>query len=106
MAELVRFEFEDGTVVAELDDKDPGIERAAREGGQIVQALTNLDGPLEHIRRLAGTTISKFQELAERPDEIELEFGVRLNAQAGAVIARTEAEGHLQVTLTWRKPTQ
>jgi hypothetical protein len=30
---------------------------------------------------------------------------VRLNAEAGAVIAKTQAEGHLKVKLVWRKPT-
>jgi hypothetical protein len=33
-----------------------------------------------------------------------VEFGIRLNAAAGAVIARTQAEGHLQVKLTWTSP--
>jgi len=31
------------------------------------------------------------------------EFGVKFNATAGAVIAKTSAEGHLTVTLTWSR---
>lgn len=40
--------------------------------------------------------------MAQRPDEITVELGVRLNASVGAVIARSESEGHLTVTLVWR----
>ena len=35
--------------------------------------------------------------------EREIEFGVKLNAAAGAVIAKTSAEGHLTVKLTWSR---
>jgi len=31
-----------------------------------------------------------------------VEFGVRLTAEAGAVIAKSSVEGHLTVKLTWR----
>jgi hypothetical protein len=36
-----------------------------------------------------------------RPDGIEVEFGVKLNAEAGAVIAKSAVEGHFTVKLSW-----
>ena len=41
--------------------------------------------------------------MARKPDEVEIEFGVKLNAEAGALIARTGTEGHFQVTVRWSK---
>ena len=49
-------------------------------------------------------TIDSLRALS--PDECELEFGVKLAGEAGAVIARTSAEGHFTVKLSWaRDPT-
>ena len=38
---------------------------------------------------------------AHRPDAVELEFGVKLTAETGAIIAKGAAEGHLVVRLSW-----
>lgn len=35
------------------------------------------------------------------PDKIEVEFGVRLSTEAGAVIAESSLDGHLTVELSW-----
>jgi hypothetical protein len=68
-----------------------------------VQASVSLQSALEDVRSAANVAIEKLQSLAQEPDEVEIEFGIRLNAQAGAVIAKTEAEGHLKVRITWKK---
>jgi hypothetical protein len=34
-------------------------------------------------------------------EELVLEFGIKLTAEAGALIARSAAEGHLTVTAKW-----
>ena len=47
-------------------------------------------------------TLTKLHELPRRSDDLEVESGVRLNAEAGAVIAKTQAEGHLKVKLAWK----
>ena len=39
-----------------------------------------------------------------RPDQVEVEIGVTLTAEAGAVVARTSAQGHLKVKLIWTSP--
>ncbi|MFJ4774277.1 CU044_2847 family protein [Streptomyces uncialis] len=37
------------------------------------------------------------------PDEVQIEFGVSLSSQAGAVIAKSEAGCHLKVTVSWHR---
>lgn len=34
---------------------------------------------------------------------MELEFGVKLSAQAGAMIAKTGMDGHLKIKMTWER---
>ena len=42
-----------------------------------------------------------FRDGSLRPDGVEIEFGVKLSAETGAIIAKGTAEGHLVVRLTW-----
>jgi hypothetical protein len=105
MRQLVAFDVADGrAVVVEVDDDEPGVERAARVDGALMRASARLEESLDQIRNVAELTLSKLGGLSKRPDAVEVEFGIRLNAEAGAVIARTQAEGHLQVTLSWANP--
>jgi hypothetical protein len=85
-------------------DDEPGIERAARVDDLVVKARASLESAMDQVRAVANATLGKLQDLAQQPEQVEVEFGIRLNAAAGAVIARTQAEGHLQVKLTWTRP--
>lgn len=40
-------------------------------------------------------------DLQDKPDRLELEFGLRLDAEVGAVIAKASGQTHLKVTLSW-----
>ena len=105
MRELVEFHLEDGgSVLFEVDEDEPGVERAARDD-LVIQASKSLEAALEGVRSAADITLRTLREFAREPDELEVQFGIRMNAQAGAVIAKTEAEGHLQVRLSWTRGT-
>lgn len=106
MSELLRFDLDDGTsVLVEVADDEPGVVRAARSG-EVVQAATGaFEAGLDGVREAASAALRRLRDVAEPPDEVSLEFGVRLNAEAGAVIAKAGVEGHLHVTLTWRRPS-
>ncbi|MBV9024856.1 MAG: hypothetical protein JO362_13960, partial [Streptomycetaceae bacterium] len=47
----------------------------------------------------ARTALSQLRKA--NPAEIEVEFGVDLAVQAGAVITKSTAHGHLKVTMKW-----
>ena len=83
---MVQFALErGGSVLVEVDGDEPGIQRASRVDDLIVQAKQQLEPAMDNIRALANVAFELLQDLAERPDGIEVEFGVRLNAQVGAV---------------------
>ncbi|MCS7178813.1 MAG: CU044_2847 family protein [Anaerolineae bacterium] len=58
------------------------------------------------MRPLAEAVICKLRALADPPDEVEVEFGLKLNAEAGAVLAAAGTEAHYKVTLTWKRTTE
>lgn len=104
MSELIRFAVDDETSVVVEVREDEGFERVARPG-VIAQAPHAFVTALQDVRAAAVAALDVFRQGPGRPDAVEIEFGVRLTAEAGAVIARSALEGHLQVTLTWGTPT-
>lgn len=104
MKELMGFDLEaGGEVLVEVDDTEPGFERVARGDGLALHASRTLEAALEPLRTTAEALFAKVRAIAQPPDEVEVELGIRLNAKAGAVIAASEGEGHFQVRLTWKK---
>jgi hypothetical protein len=106
MPDLVQFDLDDAghrsVMVLALDD-EPGTQRAGRGLDAVRRASETLESALAHARDAADVALRQFQDLATRPDEVELEFGVILTAEAGAVLARSTAEAHLTVRLAWKK---
>jgi hypothetical protein len=39
----------------------------------------------------------------DAPDEVQVEFGLQLSADVGAVIATTGVQANFRVTLAWRR---
>jgi hypothetical protein len=104
MPELVRFPLADGGwAVAEVDDPT-GVVRAARGTESVFTAGTTFDAIMEQIRGVADTTMRGLRDSLSKPDEVEIEFGVLLNAQVGAVMVKSNLGAHLQVKLSWKRP--
>ncbi|MGB8940845.1 MAG: CU044_2847 family protein [Streptomyces sp.] len=105
MSELLRWESDEGPVVVEVDAQDPGFRSVARrsDGSEIHDVEGHFGAALSSVRGAALSALQTFRTTALDPDGIELEFGVKLSAVAGAVIAKTAAEGHLTVKLTWAR---
>ncbi|MGW3037430.1 CU044_2847 family protein [Streptomyces sp. NPDC001178] len=102
MSDLVRFETTDGAaMVVEIEDTSPGLENVARGEGGILEAGRRLDEMLTGARPTFEAVLTLLRQLA--PDEYEVEFGIKLNAEAGVVVAKTTAEGHFGVRLAWRR---
>ncbi|MDQ7802765.1 CU044_2847 family protein [Amycolatopsis sp. A133] len=99
MQEFVRFPLTDGgSVVVEVEG-EPGLEHAAAPSGVLRKATTTFEHALSEVRAAAAAALAQFRDLG--PDEVELKFGVKLDAQAGAVIARTGLQGQFEVKLKW-----
>ncbi|MFC7591912.1 CU044_2847 family protein [Nonomuraea antimicrobica] len=100
MSELMRVPLSDGgCFLVEVADDEPGVRRASRAGDVVDAAVDSLKTALEPIRQAAECALETFRKAG--PRAVEIEFGVRLNAEAGAVIAKTGTEGHLTVKLSW-----
>ncbi|MGW2257075.1 CU044_2847 family protein [Streptomyces sp. NPDC001780] len=102
MTALMEFTTDSGAkVMVEVDRDMPGARPVGRGGNALAQAGRTLDEALQGIRTAAESAVAVFRDGSLRPDGVELEFGVKLVAETGAVIAKTSAEGHLTVKLSW-----
>ncbi|MFP3961403.1 CU044_2847 family protein [Actinomadura fulvescens] len=103
--ELVRWQTDQGPVLVEVDAREPGFQSVSRpDHGFAFDAAQRLESALGHVRGAAESALRALRDGRLDPDMIELEFGVKLNASAGAVIAKTAGEAHLKVKLTWGGP--
>jgi len=103
VGELLRFESDFGTVYVEERD-DSGLERVGLLS-RAKPAKEKLEVALAQVRPAFQAAIAALGELAVPPEEFEIEVGLTLTAEAGALIARTAAEGHLVVRAVWRPTT-
>lgn len=102
MDDLVEFKTEDGAlIVVEAADGDESGARLVSRGDGPAQAARTFEGALGGVRAAAESALRVFRDGTLRPDAVELEFGVKLSAETGAVIAKGAAEGHLIVRLSW-----
>ncbi|MFB7502678.1 CU044_2847 family protein [Streptomyces broussonetiae] len=102
MAQLLEFTTQDGAVVVvESAEGGTGTRPVARDDGTVTAASRTFEAALDGVRTAAQSALRVFRDGSLRPDSVELEFGVKLTAQAGAVIAKGAAEGQLVVRLSW-----
>lgn len=92
-----------GTVTFDIDDDDitrVGPQRVSRKGETIVAELDeSLEQALASARPAAQAVLNTFRAMG--PDHVSIEFGLRLDISAGAVIAKAGLQAHFTVKLDW-----
>lgn len=102
MGELIRVPLEGGgALTVEVDVRDAGVVKAARPGQVVAEAAQTLEAMLASLIPGATVIVSKLR--AAKPSQVSLSFGIKLTAEAGAVIAKTAGECNFAVTLRWQE---
>jgi hypothetical protein len=104
---LVEFPLEGGdSVVVEVADTTPGdgaVMRGLGRDGLVEQTEHTFEHAIGRIQPAASALIQKLRSLPEAPDEVNVEFGLELSAEAGAFIASASTAANFKVSLTWRR---
>ncbi|MET8225108.1 CU044_2847 family protein [Streptomyces sp. NPDC005301] len=93
----------DEVVRVQIREVDESLVRVGRAGRAVARAERSLGEMLDTVRPVADSFVGRFRDLADAPDEITLEFGVSLSAEADVVIASTATQANFSVTLTWNR---
>ena len=106
MTRLIEVPFEDGSsIVVEVDEPEQagGVVKVARPGEIAGKASQTFEAALDKLKPVAAAVITKLRSLRDSPDEIELEFGLKLSAEAGIFVASVGGEAHYKLTLKWKR---
>jgi hypothetical protein len=99
---VVSFGKGDETVVVEVGPPSPGTRAVSSGAGKKItetfeEALSRLDAVLAALR-------SKVKSQLEDADEVSVEFGMKISAELGAIVAKSNAEGNFKISVTWKRP--
>lgn len=106
MGDVISFRLSDGgTVLVEpVGEEGYGLEEIAASGGTVIRrAQEGLEEALDGIRRMAAEAHARMTSIDVAPQRLELEFGVKLSGETGAVLAKASGEAHLIVRAVWER---
>jgi hypothetical protein len=94
--------IEDGnTILVEVADDEQRLQRVGRVGTVVRGTAETLEEALRRVKPVIAAVVSQVHDLASPPDKVGLEFGVKLTAEAGVVIAKASTEANFKLSLEW-----
>jgi len=103
--EFARFPLENGgSVTIEVDER-LGTVRAGKAAAVVQEVAESFERTLGEVRDAASAALGQFRSMAQSPDEVEIKFGVKVDAQVGAVIAKSGLQGQFEIKLKWVRDT-
>ena len=98
MAEFVRFRLDDGSeVLFESAESDlVALHGGAPEESDGGKLTARLQGVAEAAEEIAGSLQARLV-----PDEVSLEFGLKVSSGVNWFFAKAQSEGTIKVTVTW-----
>lgn len=88
----------------ELEEAEQqGMVPAARAGEMATKAKQTFEDALEQVKPGAEAIVNKLRSISSQPDGIEVTFGLKMSANAGAFIAASGIEANFTVLLRWNQ---
>jgi hypothetical protein len=105
MSQIVPFRIEGAqgeTIPVEVDEELSGVVRSARPGELAEEARQSLEAALERVAPAAGALIGKLRAAVEGVDSVNVQFGIKLSGEVGAIVAKTSVDANFTVSVTWK----
>lgn len=94
---------ETSTILVELAPRT-GLQQVTRLPRYLDELSTEaLANAMHTVRAMAEWVETTIDDLAGNPDQVEVEFGVKMDFEGQALIAKAGAEAAISVTLTWQR---
>lgn len=107
--EVAQFSLEDGTTfLIEVDEPEgAAVERVAANINpqkMVLQAKQTFEEAIETVKPVASTLITRLRKGLTTPaDEVEVKFGLKLTAEAGAIFTSISGDVNFEITLKWKE---
>jgi hypothetical protein len=87
-----------------LDEAEQdGVIPAARADGVVAGAEVSFEQALDRVTPATVAIVKRLRDLAAKPDEVNVTFGLKMSAKAGAFIAASAIEANFTVELRWTR---
>ncbi|RZL78965.1 MAG: hypothetical protein EOP32_20545 [Rhodococcus sp. (in: high G+C Gram-positive bacteria)] len=104
MGRLVEFPSAGGgSILVEVVDAGSVVTRGPNCSRLVDRAQQTFEDAVARVQPAVEGMITQLQTLAARPDEVRVEFGLDLHAEAGAFIAAGSTSANFKVALTWKR---
>lgn len=102
MKQLVEYKLKDGSSFhAEIEvSESEGVIRAGRKDLP-AEANMMFEDAINKVKPMATAIIESMRSITDPSPEVEISFGLKLTATAGAVVASAGAEANYALTLRW-----
>ncbi len=103
LAQFTLSDTDKTTFLVEVEEpEDRSLERVAfRSRKNVLKAKQSFEEALESIKPVASTILKKLRGLNTPADEVEVKFGLKLTADAGAIFTSVGGEVSYEITLKW-----
>jgi Trypsin-co-occurring domain 1 len=91
------------TVEVDEPQRGPVTRGGGRLTDTVVEAGQSLEDALDRVSPAFRVLVGKLREAAERPDDMEIEFGLKLSTELGAIVAKTAGEANFRVCVRWSR---
>ena len=92
----------DEVIKIEIDTTpEQGEVEAARPREIAEHAQDAFEQAIHTARASAEKFIQMAKSLSQKPSKVEIEFGLKLDAEVGAMVAKASTNAHYKVTLSW-----
>ncbi|MET9905098.1 CU044_2847 family protein [Streptomyces sp. NPDC006446] len=88
--------------VTSQDDWD-AIGPVSRRSDGVAALPERLSDGLDRIRSFSDEVLTRLRSGSRPPDSVQVQFGVKLSAKTGVIVAESNGEAHLAVTLQWQR---
>jgi hypothetical protein len=98
-----------GSVLVEVADavSAPDPDRPVTRGGRTEDLVTSagatLESALDQLGPVVKGVVAKLREAADWPDEVTVEFAIKLSADANVIIARSSGEANFRISMHWAR---
>ncbi len=107
MKKLIEFSLPgDETILVEIEDYFSDGVSPASPGEKFEKAKVTFENALKKIKPLTECLIKHFKDNQEKPDKIEISYGLKLNAKSGIILASAGIDANFSVKLQWKNKKQ
>jgi hypothetical protein len=105
MGRLVAFDLADGErVLVEVEESSAAPTVRGFDGSGVAEhARVTFEQAVGRIQPAVAGVVGQLRSLSDQPDEVKIEFGLDLHAEAGAFVAQASATANFRVSVTWHR---